>query len=93
MSRLKFTVQLVTVKHFKNLICHCCIKHYVRYDIKSNYQASDRMASATYDDDDDDDDLDVILMMMQFNKVYLRAESTAVGPITERGQTTYEVLK
>jgi hypothetical protein len=50
------------------------------------------MASATDDDNDDDDD-DIILMIIQFNKVYLRAESTAVGPITKTAQTKYEILK
>jgi len=49
------------------------------------------MASATDDDNDDDDD--VILVIIQFNKVYLHAESTAVEPITETAQTTYEILK
>jgi hypothetical protein len=39
------------------------------------------MASATYYDRDDDDD--VILMIIKFHEVYLCAESTAVGPITE----------
>ena len=52
------------------------------------------MVSATDDDDDDDDnDDDIILIIIQFNKVYLRAESTAVGPITETAHTTYEILK
>jgi len=51
------------------------------------------MASATDDDNDDDDEDDVILMITQFNKVYLHAEPTAVRPITETAQTTYEILK
>jgi hypothetical protein len=50
------------------------------------------MTSATYDDNVDDDD-DVILMIIQFNKVCLHAESTAVGPVTETAQTTYEIFK
>lgn len=45
------------------------INHYMRWDIKSNYQASDRMASTTdYDDRDDDDN--VILMIIKFHEVY-----------------------
>lgn len=50
------------------------------------------MASATDDNNDDGDD-DAILMIIQFSKVYLFAESTALGPITETAQTTYEILK
>jgi len=45
------------------------------------------MAYTTDGDDDDDDVHDVILMIIQFNKVYLCAESTTVGQITETAQT------
>jgi hypothetical protein len=59
--------------------------------MRCNYQASDRMTSATDDDGYDDDE--VILMIIKFSEVYLRSESAAVGPITRTTQTTYEILK